>query len=133
VTKQRPEAEAMVEITRALTQYFDGLYDSDVQALAAVFHPKAICCTPVGQTLTYKTLEEYLPVVAARPSPRSMGQPRKDAIERIELAGEQVAGARVRCAIGNKSFVDLLTLIRAEGRWQIVSKVFHFDEEPPAP
>jgi hypothetical protein len=35
----------------------------------------------------------------------------------------------VRCAIGTKRFTDFLTLIKLEGRWQIISKVFHFEEE----
>jgi len=29
--------------------------------------------------------------------------------------------------LGPKFFTDLLTLIFVDGRWQIISKVFHFD------
>jgi len=29
--------------------------------------------------------------------------------------------------IGPKFFTDLLTFVFVEGRWQIISKVFHFD------
>ncbi len=34
--------------------------------------------------------------------------------------------ARVECAIGAKLFNDFLTLVFVDGRWQIISTVFHF-------
>jgi len=34
---------------------------------------------------------------------------------------------RAECSIGPKFFTDFLTLIRTDNRWQIISKVFHFD------
>jgi Putative lumazine-binding len=33
----------------------------------------------------------------------------------------------VQCAIGEKTFTDLLSLIHVDDRWQIISKVFHYD------
>jgi Putative lumazine-binding len=35
----------------------------------------------------------------------------------------------LRCAIGPRLFTDFLTLIRLDGRWQVISKVFHYVEE----
>lgn len=37
--------------------------------------------------------------------------------------------ARVECAIGPRRYTDLLTLLRVDGRWQIIAKVFHFETE----
>ena len=68
-----------------------------------------------------------LSIVAARPSPADSGESRCDVIESIEFAGPAHAFARVRCVIGDKHFTDLLTLVIDEGRWQILSKVFHFE------
>ena len=45
----------------------------------------------------------------------------------IELAGPVTALARVQCSIGPKLFTDFLSLIHVDGRWQIISKVFHLD------
>ena len=45
------------------------------------------------------------------------------------FAGPGLVSARVECAILPKRFVDLLSLIFLEGRWQIISKVFHFEVE----
>jgi hypothetical protein len=43
-----------------------------------------------------------------------------------------MAFARVNCAIDEKYFTDFLTLILVDGRWQIISKVFHYDLRSPA-
>jgi len=40
------------------------------------------------------------------------------------------AFARVECAIEPKHFTDFLTLVFVDGRWQIMSKVFHYETRP---
>jgi hypothetical protein len=115
------------EIAAVLTDYFDGLYTSDASRLAKVFHPKAQYVCATEGTLTHLTMDEYFPIVERRPSPASRNEPRVDRIISIEFAGPVTALARVECAVGPKFFTDLLTLVFVDGRWQIVSKVFHFD------
>lgn len=118
---------AFAEVADVLTTYFDGLHHSDTGRLRRVFHPLAqYVCASEG-TLTRLTMEEYFPIVDRRPSPASRGEPRSDDIVSIEFAGPVTAFARVNCAIGPKYFTDLLTLIHVDGRWQVISKVFHFD------
>ncbi len=117
-------------VTEVLQLYFMGLYHSDVNLLGQALHPRAIYATATGGELTYRTMDEYLPIVAARPSPHSRGESRRDAVESIEFAGAAHAFARVRCSIGKKDFTDLLTLVFDDQRWQILSKVFHYDLKP---
>jgi Putative lumazine-binding len=116
------------DIGVVLRDYFDALYFCDVAKLQRVFHPKAIYATADEIPLLHRTMPEYMPVVAARQSPASRGESRKDHIDMIELAGENTAMARVRCSIGSRDFVDLLTLVRTDGRWQIMSKIFQIIE-----
>jgi 4-oxalocrotonate tautomerase len=115
------------EVVDVLSEYFEGLYLSDTKRLKNVFHPRAHYVCATERTLTYRTMEEYFPIVDSRPSPASRGEPRVDQIVSIEFAGPVTAFARVQCAIGPKHFTDLLSLIHLDGRWQIISKVFHFD------
>lgn len=117
-------APAILEV---LQTYFDGLYHSDTARLRKVMHPRAHYVSVTDGTLLYRTMEEYFPVVDARPSPASRNEPRADRIISIEMAGPVTAFARVECAIAEKQFVDLLTLVFIEQRWQIISKVFHYD------
>ena len=119
---------AFESITAVVRDYFDALYFCDVEKLQHVFHPRAIYATADETPFLHRTMAEYVPVVAARQSPASRNEPRRDYIDAIELAGENTAFARVRCSIGSRDFVDFLLLVRVERRWQIISKVFQILE-----
>ena len=119
-------------IETLLGQYFDGLHHSDAALLGRVFHPQALyACASDGQ-LTHMTMDAYLPMVAARPSPASRQEKRHDRIISIAFAGPVTAVARVECAIAEKRFTDLLSLVQLDGEWRIIAKVFHFDLAPAA-
>ena len=117
-------------VTQALTTYFDGLYHSDTKRLRQVFHPRAIYACAPDENLLYLTMDEYFPIVDKRPSPASKNEARHDRILSIEFAGPATAFARVECAIEPKHFTDFLTLVFVDGRWQIMSKVFHYETRP---
>jgi hypothetical protein len=119
-------------VKAVLSDYFEGLYRSDTNILRRVFHPRALYACATGGTLLRLDMDEYFPMVDQRPSPHSKGQARSDRILAIEFVGPVTALARVECSIDPKHFTDLLTLIHLEGRWQIISKVFHFAEVQPA-
>jgi Putative lumazine-binding len=116
-------------VAEVLGIYFDGLYHSDTRRLARVFHPKAQYVSVTDGTLLYRDMAEYFPVVDARPSPASQGEVRRDEIVAVDFAGPVTARAVLHCAIGTRFFTDVLTLIKLEGRWQVISKVFHYVEE----
>lgn len=118
---------AFAAITEAMTLYFDGLYHSDTSRLAKVFHRNAHYVCATDGSLTHLVMNQYFPVVDARPSPASRNEARRDRIVSIEFAGPVTAFVRAECAIGPKFFTDLLTFICVDGRWQIISKVFHYD------
>ncbi len=119
---------AFAAVTGVLETYFDGLYHSDIERLGNAFHPKAIYATADETPLLYRTMDEYFLVVAKRVSPASHDEPRRDMIESIEFAGANTAFARVRCSIGTKDFVDFLTLVRSDGAWRIMAKIFQITE-----
>lgn len=115
------------EIEEALATYFNGIHNSDVSCLERVFHPQAIYACATDGTLLYKTMPDYFEVVRHRPSPASKNEPRTDEIVSIEFAGPVTALARVRCSIAPKHFTDLLSFIKLDGQWRIISKVFHYE------
>lgn len=116
-------------IAAVVALYFDGLYFSDTNRLRQVFHPKAQYVCVTDGTLLYRDMDEYFPVVDARPSPASRGEARRDEIVSIDFAGPVTARVVLHCAIGTRFFTDCLTLILLDGRWQVISKVFHYEEE----
>lgn len=121
-------AAAFAEVTAVLAEYFDGLHHSDTQRLRGVFHPQAHYFCATDGTLLHLDMPQYFPVVEARPSPASQGHTRTDRILSLEFAGPVTALAQVECSIPPKRFTDWLALVKLEGRWQIVSKVFHHEQ-----
>jgi hypothetical protein len=115
-------------VSAVLQDYFDGLYASDTTILRRVFHPEAIYACATGDSLLRLNMEEYFAVVDQRPAPKSLGQARADRIMSIEFAGPVTALARVECTIAPKRFTDLLSFVLLDGRWQIIAKVFHYDQ-----
>ncbi len=116
------------QIEALLRDYFDALYHCDINLLTRVFHSRAIYATADDTQPLIRSMEEYFPVVAARESPASRSETRRDHIDAIEFAGENTAFARVRCSIGSRDFVDFLTLIRCANEWRIISKVFQITQ-----
>jgi hypothetical protein len=114
-------------MTAVLSDYFDGLYHSDTSRLRKVFHPDARYVCATGGALLHLDMKEYFAVVDKRPSPASRSEARNDQIVSIEFAGPVTALARVNCSIGERHFIDLLSFVFVDGRWQIIAKVFHYD------
>lgn len=129
MTVLEKETESLAEIARCLVDYFDGLYLGDTERLARIFHPQARYVCATGDEFICLGLEEYFPIVDARPSPSSQNEARRDRISHIALAGPDTGFVRAHCSIGPKHFTDLLTLVRTDGDWRIISKVFHYDLE----
>ena len=122
-----PDRLAEGAIRALLQDYFDGLHFSDVERLGRVFHASAMYACATTGTLQQLDMAAYLAMVAQRPSPANLGQPREDEIVSIEMAGPVTALARVHCTIAPRRFTDLLSLVCLEGQWRILAKVFHFD------
>ena len=114
-------------VAAVLEVYFDGLHHSDTDRLRQIFHPEAVYASASDGALLYRTMAEYFPIVDARPSPASRGEARRDRIRSISFAGSVTALATVNCAIGDRYFTDFLSLVRLDGRWRIIAKVFHVE------
>ncbi|WP_341702303.1 nuclear transport factor 2 family protein [Ferrovibrio sp.] len=114
-------------VAAVLGEYFDGLYYCDTARLGRVFHPQARYACATDGSLLHLGMGEYFPIVEKREPPASRNETRRDRIVEIRFAGPVTAFAHVECAIGPKFFNDFLTLIKIDGRWQIISKVFHYD------
>lgn len=121
-------SEPFSQVLSLLQDYFDALYYCDVEKLQRVFHPAALYATADEAPFLHRTMAEYVPVVAARQSPASRNEARRDHVDSVAFAGRNTAFAHVRCAIGTRDFVDFLTLVRVDGSWRIIAKVFQIIE-----
>ncbi len=116
--------ESYDEITGALRNYFDGFYECDVDKLKAVFHPACHLFSAADGPLSDDDMETVYARVAGREAPASRGDGRLDRVLSIDKSGPEAALAKVQIAIGEKCFTDYLSLLKIDGRWQIVSKTY---------
>jgi Putative lumazine-binding len=117
-------------IVDLLDRYYDALYRCDTALLATVFHASAQYFTASSGELFHLDMNSYFPIVEQRTSPASSGEPYAFSIDSIEFVGTVTAIARMRCSMLGKDFIDLLTLIKLEGGWKIIAKVFHYTLHP---
>ena len=104
--------------------YLDGLYEGDVDKLAAAFHPTSSLTYEENGVLTPLPRDRWLEAVRERPSPKARGLPRHDRILQIDQASPTAAFVKLECAIPPRYFTDYLSLLKVEGRWQVAQKVF---------
>jgi len=116
-----------VAVTKVISNYFYGLYNSDTSMLKNVFHSRSSYVCATDGNLLHLNMDEYFPMVDKRPSPASRGEKRRDRILSVQFAGPVTANARVECSIKKKLFTDFLTLVFVDKKWQIISKVFHYE------
>ncbi len=114
------------EISTALAAYFDGFYECDVDKLKSIFHPACHLYTATDGPLQDDPMEAVYARVAGREAPAKSGQRRQDRILSIDKSGAESALVRLQIAIGPKLFTDYLSLLRLDGRWQIISKTYTY-------
>lgn len=113
-------------IEKVLQVYFDGLYEGDTKKLGEAFHPASHLYSADGDGKAADLPRaEWFKLVESRPSAKSKGSERGDRIVSIDFAGPATAFAKVECQIQPRYFTDYLTLLKVDGRWQVISKSFH--------
>ena len=104
--------------------YLDGLYEGDVEKLGVAFHPTSALTYEVDGELKILPRADWFEAVRNRVSAQAAGLTRDDHILSIDLVGPGMAHVKLKCAIPPRYFTDLLCLLKIEGRWQVVQKVF---------
>lgn len=107
----------------AVAAYSQGVYRGDIALLRKVFHPKAALFAEVRGQPYHRSLDDYLDVVTNRESPHAKGEPFRMKPITIEVTHE-IAFAKVSCPMYDYDYVDYLSLVRQDGQWRIVNKLF---------
>lgn len=109
-----------------IADYFEALYHGDVTKFRRVLHPLVRLSSATDGVLVNLDLDTYMGMVADRPSPASRHDPRDESIVSVEVASPTTAHARVTDRYVPKRFVNELSFIKIDSRWQIIAKVWHF-------
>ncbi len=112
------------DIERTVQAYFDGLYEGNAEKLASVFHDTSALTYEQDGKLVVLPRDAWLTAVRARPSAKSKNLARDDAILSIDQSGPTTAFVKVKCQIPPRYFTDYLNLLKIDGTWRVVQKIF---------
>ena len=99
--------------------YFAGLHYGDVAVLKAIFHHDAYLQAPGLR----RSLEDWLDAVASRPVPKQQGAAFDYKLVSIEIIKDQ-AMVKLECPLFEHFYMDYLGLLKENGRWLIVNKMY---------
>ncbi|MCX7272408.1 MAG: nuclear transport factor 2 family protein [Burkholderiales bacterium] len=117
-TTERSAIEASIQT------YFDGLYEGDADKLASVFHETSALTWEQDGKVTVLARDAWLDAVRTRPSAKSRNLVRDDAILMLDQSGPATAFVKVKCQIPPRYFHDYLNLLKIDGKWIIVQKIY---------
>ncbi|MGP9801257.1 nuclear transport factor 2 family protein [Rheinheimera sp. NSM] len=106
-------------ITALLGQYFDGLHRADTALLNQIFDDDARLYAPEVR----RSKQQWLELVANRPVPAALGHAFAYQVLSVECLGGQ-ALAKVSCPLLGRHYIDYLSLLKEQGQWRIVAKLY---------
>ena len=120
--KRTDEAQAVIE---AAGKYYTAMMDADARGLREVFHPKASVIGNLEGELEFASLDE---LVAITPDAKTGDKPFEYSVERLFIEGD-TAVITVKTYCFETRYSDHLSLLRIDGDWKIVAKVFYAHPE----
>jgi hypothetical protein len=109
-------------IRAVVRDYLEGMIYGQPDRLRSAMHPLCMQAGHYKGNYEFFPRDEFIEALRAEKM-EAPGTPYKSEILSIDITGD-VALAKVNDDCFGTSFTDYLTLIRHEGRWQIVMKAF---------
>lgn len=116
-------------IRRVIQDYFDGIVKYDTIALKRAFHPQAVITASFPNGEYRRGFAEWSRFVE-RGAPPANPQEYVNVIEQVERTGT-AAVVRTRLTWPQVIYVDYLSLLRVDGQWKIVDKIWHQQRRSP--
>jgi hypothetical protein len=115
------------QIRSTVQTYFDCMYESSAEKAHTAFHPNAKITGYLEDGLHEMSVGDFGDFVASQqPSPKEKGEPARLDILSIDIAGS-TAAVKVRDDYLGMTFLDTLSLLKADGKWTIYNKLFHVE------
>jgi len=110
------------KVTSIIEGYFIGLHEGDVSRLKDLFHKDCVLKAPKLR----RSLNEWLEDIATRPIPKDIGHAFEYKILKIDLEGDQ-AMVKLVCPLPQHRYLDYLGLLKENGVWKIVNKMYSIE------
>ena len=118
------------QIRDIIQTYFECMYESSSEKARAAFHPNAKITGYLEDGLHQLSVDEFAEYVASQqPSDKDKGEPGRLDIVSLDIVGD-TAVARVHevfASAQGTTFMDILSLLKSDGRWSIYNKLFHVE------
>jgi len=112
-------------VKKVIQDYKDGTYKADVEKLRSVFHESAVMNGYLGPNILLGDPTPFIEDMASMPSMETNGDPFQGEIESIYIQGNVASVIFSESNFrGEASLVDFFHLIKIDGTWYIVSKLF---------
>ncbi|MEW5725566.1 MAG: nuclear transport factor 2 family protein [Thermodesulfobacteriota bacterium] len=112
-------------VREVVQRYIDGTFNGDAGVIRKCFHPQAVMNGYLGDQLFLGGPEPFFQQIENSPSMSQAGAPYQAEITSLDLVG-RVASATVKETgfAGEMNFTNYFHLIKDEGQWKIISKLF---------
>lgn len=110
----------------AVNHYLAGHATGSAAEFTAAFHPKAMLYWNRDGAFAERTSADY--IAGAPGKPAADEAQRKRSIESLDVTGN-VGMAKVVLDYPTVRFVDYLSLVKADGEWRIVNKIFQAERK----
>ena len=117
-----------ISIESVIQDYFKGYTGAEAELVAKAFHPETRLYSvdaDASEKLDRTELAGWLENLSAR---NAKGDVRaaEQTISQIDITGS-AAVAKVILTFSKFRFTDYLSLLRIEGSWKIIGKIYHFE------
>jgi len=116
-------------IRQSINFYIDGLREGSVETLKQAFHSEATMCGYLGETLMVVPIQGLYDFVASHDAPAKSGEPFRASVAAIEVAGSVASAQVTEKSYQGFDFTTFFQLLKIDGRWWIVGKVFNIDSQ----
>jgi hypothetical protein len=112
----------------AVDHYLAGHATGSPDEFRAAFHPKAMLYWNRDGAFAERTSADY--IAGAPGKPAADEAQRRRSIESLDVTGN-AAIAKVVLDYPSVKFTDYLSLVKADGEWRIVNKIFNVERKTP--
>jgi hypothetical protein len=117
IMSDRQAIEAVVHL------YVEGMTFANEAALRKAFHPKCAVIGHYERSVEWSTRDEFIAAIVAEGSAPPGTQPHMD-IQTLDVIGD-AASVRVSDDFAGMRFTDYLSMLKIDGRWTIVNKLYY--------
>ncbi|HYC93610.1 MAG TPA: nuclear transport factor 2 family protein [Thermoanaerobaculia bacterium] len=110
------------EVRAVAQKYFQAHATGNAAPLREAFHPDWRMMSVRDGALATRTLEQYTSGFTGK-APADEAQ-RKRSIEQVDITGN-AAMVKIRLDYPAATLTDYMLLLKVDGKWQVVSKIFH--------